>query len=481
MIFRRSLIAFQILLLAALGAAGQEKRKTPVQIKPGQTVSGSIRFDRGSASFEIGVPETAFAIKLVLSQASADLDLVLKRKDETVASRETADRNEEILFTRLSDPPLRSGRYTVEVKYPFSFPPLERGKAVASASFKLSYSVFSPGTLPLVPGIPRAATLKAGEKCQGFEIDVPEGTRYLRFDLFDSTGDLDLWASRKEQPIEAQAAEYRSESTLSRETILIGDGGAALKPGRCFLTVIEPSQNNRTDTFSVVASYSAAAPAMLLDIPALPEPKTPMENVLRSTVEIHSGDAGGSGCLLSASGYVLTNLHVVGDAESAPGSRPVIAVNVRDDLPPLELFKAEVVRFDAKRDLALLKITSGLYDQPLPRNYRFPAVQLGDVSLLSIGDALGFFGYPSIGGTGSRVTITYSRGVLSGFDRTEAGMYMKTDGQINEGNSGGAAVNQKFELIGLPTEIVGNGGGRIGYITPVSMIPEEWLTIIRGR
>ena len=231
----------------------------------------------------------------------------------------------------------------------------------------------------------------------------------------------------------------------------------------------------------MTASFSKDAPAFLLAYPLLPEPKSPLDLALRATVEIHAEDAGGSGCLLSPAGYVITNLHVLGGIGSPNDEKPVIALNLRDDLPPLELFRAEVVRTDEKRDLALLKIVSGLYGQPLPPKYRFPAFPLGDVKSLAIGDPLGFFGYPTIGGTGSRVTMTYTRGVVSGFEKTGASFYIKTDGEINEGNSGGAAVNQRWELIGLPTQIVGIAGGQIGYITPVTAIPEDWLSLLKGE
>ncbi|MFW5843717.1 MAG: trypsin-like peptidase domain-containing protein [Spirochaetota bacterium] len=81
-------------------------------------------------------------------------------------------------------------------------------------------------------------------------------------------------------------------------------------------------------------------------------------------------------------------------------------------------------------------------------------------------------------GTGSRVTITYTRGVVSGFEETSVGTIIKSDAEINEGNSGGAALNDEFELVGLPTQVVGFDAGQLAYIYPVGLIPEEWLRTI---
>src|SRR6185436_17888125 len=122
-----------------------------------------------------------------------------------------------------------------------------------------------------------------------------------------------------------------------------------------------------------------------------------------------------------------------------PVSEVVVSVSFDPRLPPVETYRGRVERTDTRLDLALVRITSGFYGQPLPPGYRFTTVELGSVPALQIGDPLWLVGYPSTGGMGSRVTIHCTHGVLSGFDRTDFGLLLKTDAEINSGNSGGAA------------------------------------------
>jgi S1-C subfamily serine protease len=91
-------------------------------------------------------------------------------------------------------------------------------------------------------------------------------------------------------------------------------------------------------------------------------------------------------------------------------------------------------------------------------------------------------GYPEAGGSGSRATVTYTRGVVSGFERRGETLHVKTDCMVNSGNSGGAALDERFELIGLPTEFVMDqqGHGQIGWIRPLWLVPEEWWRIVRA-
>jgi S1-C subfamily serine protease len=471
-----------VFLFLALGAQGEEKVRPPQFLKAGESLSGSLRIEVGRTDYNLYVPSEAFAVRFKLSEASADLDLILRRDEAVAASGKTADFDEEIFVSRLSDTPLRTGSYSLEVRYPFSHPPAGKGRPAELVTYRLSYELYIPSPEPLSAGTAKTLSLtRENGNYLCFYIDVPPGTRQLRFDLYDTTGDLDLWLRRGDISLSPAQADLRSETTLSRESILLKGRDFFVEPGRYFLSVFDPlPYNDRPEGFTVLAAFAADPPRFLLEIPEIPRPQDSLDRALRATVEIHSQAAGGSGCLVSPDGYILTNLHVVKrGGPDGPGGKPVVAVNMKNDLPPRELFQASIIRTDAARDLALLKIDAGLYGQPLPAGYRFPHLPLGDSAALSLGEPLTFIGYPSIGGTGSRVSVTLSRGVVSGFEHTRSGRLIKTDGEINEGNSGGAALNPRYELIGLPTQIVGIAGGQLGFITPVSIIPDEWLTLIR--
>jgi serine protease Do len=158
----------------------------------------------------------------------------------------------------------------------------------------------------------------------------------------------------------------------------------------------------------------------------------------------------GSGVIISNDGYILTNNHVIDSAD-----------DVKVDLPDGRSFAAKVVGTDKPSDLALLKINaSDLHPLALGNS---DAVQVGDV-VLAVGNPLNL---------GQTVTM----GIISAKGRSTSvgdGSYedfLQTDAPINHGNSGGALVNTKGELIGINSQILSPSDGNIGigFAIPANM------------
>jgi serine protease DegS len=173
----------------------------------------------------------------------------------------------------------------------------------------------------------------------------------------------------------------------------------------------------------------------------------------------------GSGVIVSSSGYILTNHHVIANADD-------IVVELRDG----RVAQATVVGTDPDTDLAVLKIDQG----------ELPQLVLS-TSPGRIGDLVFAIGNPF--GVGQTVTM----GILSATGRTQVGIstyenFIQTDAAINPGNSGGALVNMRGELIGINTAIFSRGGGSngIGFAIPTALataVMEELIThgqVIRG-
>ncbi len=148
----------------------------------------------------------------------------------------------------------------------------------------------------------------------------------------------------------------------------------------------------------------------------------------------------GSGFIIDPSGLVVTNHHVVENADK-------VTVTLQDGTN----FKAEIVGQDTKMDLALLRIKS---NKPLP------AVKFGDSDKTRVGDWVVAIGNPF--GLGGSVTA----GILSARARDiNSGPYddfLQTDASINRGNSGGPMFNMDGEVIGINTAIYSPSGGSIG-------------------
>ncbi len=156
----------------------------------------------------------------------------------------------------------------------------------------------------------------------------------------------------------------------------------------------------------------------------------------------------GSGVIVSASGYILTNNHVVESADE-------IDVMLNDSRHA----RAKVIGTDPDSDLAVLKIELD----------RLPVIVLGDSNVLQVGDQVLAIGNPF--GVGQTVTS----GIVSALGRNQLGIntfenFIQTDAAINPGNSGGALVDTNGSLLGINTAIYSRSGGSmgIGFAIPVS-------------
>ncbi len=154
----------------------------------------------------------------------------------------------------------------------------------------------------------------------------------------------------------------------------------------------------------------------------------------------------GSGVIISADGYVMTNNHVIEDALT-------ITVKTRDG----KILPAKIKGRDPATDIAVIKVdATGL-----------PAAKMGDSDAAKVGEWVVAVGSPF------GLSYTVTSGVVSAKGRGGLGMnvvedYIQTDASINPGNSGGPLVNLAGEVLGINTLIVGKGSG-IGFAVPSNM------------
>jgi serine protease Do len=159
----------------------------------------------------------------------------------------------------------------------------------------------------------------------------------------------------------------------------------------------------------------------------------------------------GSGVIVRADGYILTNHHVVDGAEQ-------VTVEMSDG----RSLKGRVVGSDAPSDLAVLKVEGS----------NLQTLSLGDSDAVRVGDVVLALGNPL--GIGQTVTM----GIVSAKGRFTGGAgdgsfedFIQTDAPINQGNSGGALVSTRGELIGINSQILSPSGGNIGigFAIPANM------------
>ncbi len=150
----------------------------------------------------------------------------------------------------------------------------------------------------------------------------------------------------------------------------------------------------------------------------------------------------GSGVILSTDGYIVTNNHVVEDADE-------ILVKLNDNRE----FKGRIIGTDKATDLALIKIEEN----------NLPAIKIGDSNTLKVGEWVLAIGNPF------GLTSTVTAGIVSakarslGASATNIESFIQTDAAINAGNSGGALVNVKGELVGINAMLYSQTGSYSGY------------------
>ena len=172
----------------------------------------------------------------------------------------------------------------------------------------------------------------------------------------------------------------------------------------------------------------------------------------------------GSGFILSADGYVMTNAHVVDGADE-------LLVTLTDKRE----FKAKVIGLDKRTDVAVVKIeATGL-----------PAVKLGDINRLKVGEWVMAIGSPF----GLENSVTAGIVSAKGRDTGDYLPFIQTDVAINPGNSGGPLINMRGEVVGVNSQIYSRSGGFMGIsfaipIDEASRVADQLRTsgrVIRGR
>ncbi len=264
------------------------------------------------------------------------------------------------------------------------------------------------------------------------------------------------------QTVTVLLAAYFVVATLKPQWL---DTGASLGG----LSVVEAPASSVPRSASPVGSFASAAKQASAAVVSINTSKAAARNPNADDpwFKFFFGDQGagepqaglGSGVIISASGYILTNNHVVEGADD-------IEVILNDTRKA----RAQVIGTDPDTDLAILKIKLD----------KLPVIVLGDSDTLQVGDPVLAIGNPF--GVGQTVT----GGIVSALGRNQLGIntfenFIQTDAAINPGNSGGALVDINGNLMGINTAIYSRSGGSmgIGFAIPVSTARQVLESIVK--
>jgi Do/DeqQ family serine protease len=193
--------------------------------------------------------------------------------------------------------------------------------------------------------------------------------------------------------------------------------------------------------FTIAAEKTIHAVVHVTNTATYTQPRNIFEYYSNQGEQIQKGSTG-SGVVISEDGYIVTNNHVIDNADE-------LTVTLNNQ----KSYKARVIGFDKKSDIALLKIEAKEKLQYIP---------FGDSNNIKIGEWVLAIGNPY------NLNSTVTAGIISAKSRDLDGdnniqSFLQTDAVVNPGNSGGALVNTRGELIGINTAISSKTGSYIGY------------------
>ena len=244
---------------------------------------------------------------------------------------------------------------------------------------------------------------------------------------------------------------------------------AAAKPAAGSQAIVAMAQKVPTSaeeislTFAPLVRQASPAVVNVFTAKNVASRVTPMEQLLYGVAPQGSVQSSlGSGVIVSADGVIVTNNHVIQGADTFR-----VVLSDRREYP------AELLLADERTDLAVLKIDAG--------KEVLPTLAFADTRAVSVGDLVLAIGNPF--GVGQTVT----NGIISATARTDVGVsdysfFLQTDAAVNPGNSGGALVNTKGELVGVNTAIFSRSGGSvgIGFAIPSEMVKRVVDAAVNG-
>lgn len=261
-----------------------------------------------------------------------------------------------------------------------------------------------------------------------------------------------LWSARASRP----------EAPAAAGPVVGGNAAAVVAPSGSFAPVV---RNALPAVVNIASSKIVRASDNSMQMPFSDDPlfQQFFGRQFRGRPRDQREQGLGSGVIINADGYILTNNHVVEGASD-------IRVYTSDKRE----LKARIVGTDPRSDIAVVKVDAG----------NLPVLPIGDSSQVQVGDIVLAIGNPF--GVGQTVTM----GIVSATGRGNLGIedyedFIQTDAAINPGNSGGALINTRGELVGINTAILADGsrGNQgVGFAVPANQARQAMDQIIsRGR
>ena len=474
------------MLLLALAALTSALEIQPLAL--GQSLEVAFGVLDDEPVFRVVVPKRATALRVSTSGANYDVDIygslgVAPEPYEGVwdVVSEGTWIDETLLITITDSMPLVAGEWFFVVVLSDSEPMEDEG---ARLTLSLEAQLVAPTEHELIPGEPLDLVLNASNGVRAElrpKLDESQYGRGWRVEVYSPLTDVNLLIGPAQRRFTHTAPLAKANTALSWESLELEsdwlERGARLQvygsaetppfvdmPVRVLLSPIEDAPGLVPElVLPPLTGTVGVAPAFARAVGA--------------TVSIVGPLGAGSGVVVSASGLVLTNAHVVVGATRGERRRELACGFTTDARSaPIPAFRLSVLDSREDLDLALLQITGALNGRAAPASMSFPSIELAPPDALQLGQTVFGVGFPMTGGSRSYVSVSLTRGIISGFAQEHEGLVLKTDAAIHAGVSGGACVDEQGRLLGVPAYTISdsNGTGGLGFVLPIALLPAAW-------
>lgn len=339
----------------------------------------------------------------------------------------------------------------------------------------------APKLIVLKAGVKQHVSQLSGETdLQGFSVEVPDDAKALYVHVFGATSDIDLMLcdarikhfDELDDHLLVEAMTGRFDEVLTWKT----DDGLAAGKYVVYAGSLAAYLEEEV-SFDILLSFNEPPKVETPKLPfAAQDTLKPMQRAVAASVMLYTSDgAGGTGTVVTPTGLILTNFHVIEGEDGEAVEKVWVSLAPSARKLPVQAAIAKIAVTDKALDLALLQIETDLDGNEFkPKDLVWLPLAKEECEL---GDDLRCLGYPAIGGSVSLASITLTRGVVSGFEEKDGKLrWYKSDCLLSEGNSGGTAINDACELAGIPTETLHDPTTweALSYIRPVTALPKVW-------
>ena len=440
------------------------------------------------------------------------------------------DGDEAVRINAFTDPPLREGRYFIDVA---ALIPAEARTGTGQIPFEIMASL-AESTVVVADAPPLededvivgafGSDLTGGDRVaaridpalspvQIWPVLVPPGAERLEVRTYGATGRLDVIATPPGMNLPTSTWDFftvphRAITAADNERLVVDTRTLPpIRPGLYTIAVFDLASGDASDY-----RIEAAIDATLSGWPVWTDgwmddydELSVLQRAALATVQLslsvgEEGGSSGSGTLLTSDGLILTNHHIIGECNEGssylygcagqvyryPDGRPVnVYVGLANgfDSTAQQHFVAQVIRTDPDRDLALLQILSDLDGRPL--SAPLPTMPLATSgSAVATGDAISAIGYPGVAGIGSRIRLSLAEGSVNGFtDDQGERVLANVDASVARGNAGGALVRNDGVLVAVPsnTHVRYDLGERQGFARTLNLLPPDWIDLLAAH